>query len=286
MPRIALVRSSKSAPIELAAKAIVESLQRQQPRFEVMSYLLPQNEQVAEMLAQLRQARPDLVLTLGTRATAVVIENRWDDVPLVFSMVLQPSQTGLLRSDVTGITLDVPFDEQFRFLRRLLPNAKRVGVLYDPDETGVVVDQARRSAERQGLRFDTERVSGPREVLRAVERLARRVDVIWTVADSSVFTPLTTGPIQLAALQRRVPVIGFSASHARTGALAAFTLDYTDIGRQTADLVRRAVRHDRPGAIPIAPARKIGVIINARTARRLELRLDATVTRQATEVVR
>ncbi|MGH7895709.1 MAG: ABC transporter substrate-binding protein, partial [Candidatus Binatia bacterium] len=203
IPRIALVRSSNAAPIEEATRAIVEALQRQQPRFEVMSYLLPQGEQTAETFAQIRQARPDLVLTLGSRATAAALANGTNDVPIVFSMVLHPGQAGFLRADLTGISLDVGPDEQFRLLRRLLPKARTVGVLYDPDETGLVVAEARRSAERMGFRFDTEEVAGPPEALRVVDRLARRVDVLWAVADSNVFTPLTTGAIQLAALQRR-----------------------------------------------------------------------------------
>lgn len=286
MPRVALVRSSKAVPIEEAAKAITEGLQRQHPRVEVMSYLLGQGEQTAETFAQIRQARPDLVLTLGSRATAAGLANRLDDVPLVFSMVLHPQQAGFLRPDVTGITLEIAPDEQFRLLRRLLPRARVVGVLYDPTQTGIVVDQARRSAERLGFRFETEAVTGPPEALRAVDRLARRVDVLWAVADSSVFTPFTTGPIQLAALQRRIPVMGLSASHARTGALAAFTLDYADVGRQTMELVRRVIARGDSGGIPIARPRKVGVIVNARTARRLGIPLDPGVTKQANEVVR
>jgi putative ABC transport system substrate-binding protein len=286
-PRIALVRSSNSPPMEEATRAIVESLQRQQPRYEVMTYLLPQGEKSVETFAQIRQARPDLVLTLGSRATAAALAYRTDDVPVVFSMVLHPGQAGFLHSGLTGISLDVGPDEQFRLLRRLLPKARVVGVLYDPEQTGMVVAEARRSAERMGFRFETEAVSGPPEALRVVDRLARRVDVLWAVADSNVFTPLTTGPIQLAALQRRVPVFGLSPSHARTGALAAFTFDYADVGRQTAQLVRRVIAaRAKPGSIPVTGPRKVGVIVNARTARRLGIPLDPTVTREATEVVR
>lgn len=285
-PRVALVRSSKAAPIEAAAKAIVESLQRQHPRVEVRSDLLPQDEQIDALFAQIRQARPDLVLTLGTRATAAALANRSDGVPLVFSMVLHPRQAGFLRPGVTGITLEVAPEEQFRLLRRLLPRARTVGVLYDPAETGLVVEQARRSAERLGFLLETAAVTGPPEALRAIDRLAARVDVLWAVPDGSVFTPLTTGPIQLAALQRRVPMLGLSASHARTGALAAFALDYADLGRQTTDLVRRVIAQGTAQGIPVARPRKVDVIVNARTARRLGIALDPALTKQAIEVVR
>jgi ABC-type uncharacterized transport system substrate-binding protein len=285
-PRVALVRSSKAAPIDEVARAIVDNFERRQPRLDVTSYLLPQDGQAADLFAQIRRARPDLVLTLGTRATAAALANRPEGVPLVFSMVLHPQQAGFLRPDVTGITLEVAPEEQFRLLRRLLPRAHTVGVLYDPTQTGLVVEQARRSAERLGFRLETKTVAGPPEALRAIDRLAARVDVLWAVPDGSVFTPLTTGPIQLAALQRRVPVLGLSASHARTGALAAFALDYADLGRQTTELVRRVITRGNTRGIPVARPRKVDVIVNARTARRLGITLDPALTRQAIEVVR
>ena len=286
VPRVALIRSSNAAPIAEAAKAITETLQRQQPRVEVVSYLLPPTERTADLFAQIRQLRPDLVLTLGTRATAAALADRIDGVPLVFSMVLHPQQEGFLRPDVTGITLEVAPEQQFRLLRRLLPRARTVGVLYDPAQTGLVVAQARRSAERFGFRLEAVAVKGPPEALRAIDRLAKRVDVLWAVPDGSVFTPLTTGPIQLAALQRRVPMLGLSASHARTGALAAFALNYGDLGRQTTALVRRVIAHGNARGIPVARPRKVDVIVNARTARRCGIALDPALTRQAVEVVR
>lgn len=286
LPRVALVRSSKAAPIEEAARAITEGLQRQPPRVEVLSYLLPQDNGTEELFAQIRQAQPDLVLTLGTRATNAAMAHRLDGVPLVFSMVLHPQQAGIEGPGVTGITLEVAPDQQFQLLRRLLPRARTVGVLYDPQRTGVVVEQARQAASRFGFRLETEKVAGPPEALRAVDRLARRVDVLWALPDSSVFTPLTTGPIQLQALQRRIPVLGLSTSHARTGALAALTPDYTDVGRQTTELVRRVIAGGGARAIPVARPRKVGVVLNARTARRLGIALDPGVTKQAIEVVR
>jgi putative ABC transport system substrate-binding protein len=286
-PRVALVRSSRAAPIEQVARTIVDSLEQGRPHVEVASHLLPQDSgQCADLFARIRRTRPDLVLTLGTRATAAALANRPDDVPLVFSMVLYPQQAGFLRRDVTGITLEVAPEEQLRLLRRLLPRAHTVGVLYDPAETGLVVEQAQRSAERLGFRLETAKVAGPPEALRAIDHLAARVDALWAIPDGSVFTPLTTGPIQLAALQRRVPVLGLSASHARTGALAAFVLDYADLGRQTTDLVRRVLTRGNIRGIPVARPRKVDIIVNARTARRLGIALDPALTTQAIEVVR
>src|SRR4029453_1099951 len=140
--------NNNTAPHEEAAKTIVENLQRQQPRIEVLSYLLPPAEHTAEMFAQIEQAQPDLVLTLGTRATAAALSHRLDGVPLVFSMVLYPQHAGVLGSDVPGITLEVDPAGQFRLLRRLLPRARTVGVMYDPDQTGPMVEQAPRAAAR------------------------------------------------------------------------------------------------------------------------------------------
>jgi putative ABC transport system substrate-binding protein len=284
-PRVALIRSSAAEPIDLAARAIATELRREWPAAEVTSYELRDASDGERVLAQIHKASPDILIPLGSRAAVAAVRKR-HDVPVVFSMVLYPEQEGLVGPGVTGASIDVPFDEQFQFVHRLLPKARVLGIVYNADETGVVVAAARRSAGRLGLRLETERVDGPENALRAVDRLTRRVDVIVAVADSNVFTPLTTGAIHLAALRRRVPLIGLSASQVRTGALAALTVDYADVGRQTATLATRVLRGERPDDIRPLSARKLGVVVNARTARRLGLRIDPMMQRRAAEVVR
>ncbi|HYR96725.1 MAG TPA: ABC transporter substrate-binding protein, partial [Candidatus Binatus sp.] len=272
-----------------ARAAIVETLQRSAPQPEILTFDLegdPAN--AAAVLAHVHRADPILVVTIGSLATGAVIADSWT-VPVVFSMVLYPAQSGFASSGgrrVTGASLDLPLDLQFGLLHRLLPRARRLGVLYNAAETGPIVEEARAAASRHGFVLEAAQVDGPPAAVGALSELLERVDAVWTVADSHVFTPQTTSGLILAALRRRIPMIGLSTVHVRSGALAAFSCDYADVGAQAGELAVRVLRGESAAAIPPTSPRKVTIALNLRTAQHLGIDVPADIERQAGEVFR
>jgi len=159
-------------------------------------------------------------------------------------------------------------------------------VLYHAEETGLVVDAARRAAPAQGLTVVAHAVEQPANAVSALGELMEQVDVVWTVADSHVFTPQTTSALILAALRRRVPLIGLSTAHVRSGALATLYCDYGDVGRQTGEVVQRLLDGARPEEVPVVGPRKVSLGLNLRTAQHLGLDVPAPLVAEAREVVR
>jgi putative ABC transport system substrate-binding protein len=92
-------------------------------------------EKGREITRQIASKKPDLVLTLGTRATRIAVQDI-KDVPVVFSMVLEPVASGLIESmacsgnNLTGASLDIPIKVQFETLKVVVPGLKKIGVLY------------------------------------------------------------------------------------------------------------------------------------------------------------
>jgi len=287
--RVALVLSSRLGPFTQAAGAIEEELKQSRLQPEVVTYDLDGSQDNAPaVIERIRAAHPALILPVGTLATEVVLSANLP-IPVVFSMVLYPAQSGFLNRpgrEVTGSSLDIPLETQFRALRRLVPAAKRVGVLYSPKETGALIDTARQVAARVDLELDAREVERPERAPSLFDMLLRDVDAVWTVADSHVFTAETTAALILAALRARVPFFGLSTAQVRSGALAALSNDYTDNGKQAAELALRVLGGERAGAIPATPARNATLNLNLRTAQHLGLSVDPEVEREATVVIR
>jgi putative ABC transport system substrate-binding protein len=287
-PTVAIVTSSRIPPFEQAARSIAESVRRSPLQPEILTFDLDgAGDNVPAVLRQLRGAEPALIVTVGSLATGAVLAETWK-APILFSMVLYPAQSGFITGtrNVTGASLDLPLAQQFRALRRLLPEARRVGVLYHPDETGGIVAAARTEASREGFALEAAEVQGPEAALRALVGLLERVDVVWTVADSHVFTPQNTSALILAALRARVPVFGLSTAHVRTGAIAALYCDYADVGRQTGELALRVLGGERAGAMPPTTPRKVLLALNLRAARHLGVPIPPELERDAGEVIR
>jgi putative ABC transport system substrate-binding protein len=287
-PTIVILTSSRIPPFEQAARSIAESVRRSPLQPEILTFDLDgAGENTAEILGRVRGAEPALIVTVGSLATGAVLAQTWK-APIVFSMVLYPAQSGFTTGtrNMTGASLDLPLSQQFRALRRLLPEARRVGVLYHPEETGEIVEAARAEARRAGFGLEAVEVAGPQAALAALIGLLERVDVVWTVADSHVFTPQNTSALILAALRARVPVFGLSTAQVRTGAVAALYCDYGDVGRQTGELALRVLAGERAGGIPPTMPRKVLLALNLRAARHLGVPIPPELERDAGEVIR
>ncbi len=187
---------------------------------------------------------------------------------------------------MTGVSLDVPLDVQFAYLRRLLPTAHRIGVLYNPSETGSIVSEASAVATAHGFTLVPESVSEPAQAKAALAQLLEKSDAIWSVADSHVFTPQTTAALILEAIRRRVPLFGLSTAQVRSGATAALYCDYVDVGKQTAESALRILRGEPPDTIAVSPPRRAALAVNLRTAEHLGLHVPDDLEAEASEVIR
>lgn len=288
-PSVAIVQSSSIGPFVQATAAIVEALRADPLQPEVHTFDLESDAASGmRVLAEVHRAGPQLLITVGSLATSLATKDP-SPLPVVFSMVLYPRQSGFLDGNhhaVTGASLDVPPDLEFRYLRRLVPSARRVGVLYHPEETGSVIAEAGRAAASHGFELIAEPVSKPSLAVTTLGKLMEEVDVVWSVADSHVFNPQNTLPLILAALRRRMPLFGLSGAHARAGAVAALSCDYADVGTQTAEIALRALRGQDLRGIPVSAPRKLALALNLRTAQYVGLDVSPDLESEAREVVR
>ncbi len=287
-PIVAIIRTDTPPPFDTATKAMVAALHASPRPPEILTFDLDGDAASdAAVFARVQHAKPDVMVTMGSRATAAALANSKSE-PIVFSMVLYPQQSGFVagRTRVTGASLDIAPDVQFGLLRRLLPDARRVGVLFHPAETGAVVDAARTAATARGLTLVAKPITDRDDVVDALEALMPDVDVVWSVADGYVFTPQTTSALVLASLRRGVPLMGLSTAHVRAGALAALYCDYAEVGEQTAGLVMRVLEGAPPSSLAVTAPRRLGLALNLRTAARLRLTVPADVEAEAQERVR
>ncbi|MGE5849412.1 MAG: ABC transporter substrate binding protein, partial [Candidatus Methylomirabilota bacterium] len=174
---ILAVTSHPAEPYQMAFARLKETLRR--TGFAGNLEELPLREDGTggdRLLRAIRARRPALLVTLGSQATAAVTD-RIKDVPVVFCMVLNPVASGFVPEleqpggNVTGASLDVPVARQFEAIRSVVPAARKVGVLFNPAETGHVVKEAEGAAREVGLTLVERAVRTPGEVPQALEAL-------------------------------------------------------------------------------------------------------------------
>jgi putative tryptophan/tyrosine transport system substrate-binding protein len=230
----------------------------------------------AGLLAQIKSAVPDIILAVGTEASIFSRENI-KDTPVVFSMVLNPVESGIALSlkkpdtNLTGVSLDIAITDQFELMKKIKPSLKKVGMLYGAESKNWLKDKASEAAGKTGLELLAVPVRLESEVLGDVEKVCSESDFLWAAADPMVYNAQSAQHILLITLRQRAPFMAFSANYVEAGALLALECDYRDIGAQAGQIAIKIMGGVSPQSIPVEPPRKTRLFINNRTAETIGL---------------
>ena len=178
------------------------------------------------------------------------------------------------RRSVSAIYLDQPLDRQARLIRLAFPEARRVGVLLSAEQMGLAdeLEEALRP-QRLGLMHAT--VAEGERLIAPLEQVLSETDVLLAFPDSLVFNRNTAQSLFLTSYRYRDPVVGYSRSMTRAGALVSLYSTPSQIGRQAAEWTGNAL-NGTTVRLP-APAHPVyfEVSINDQVARSLGFSLPS-----------
>jgi putative ABC transport system substrate-binding protein len=226
---------------------------------------------------------PDVIVALGSIALQAPRANGVS-APVVAALVMSEREIEAV-PDATGVVLEFPVQTELEWVRRFVPERDNVAVIFNADENRERVDAAAAAAGKIGLRLHASAVVTPRDLPAELEDVGRHADVIWGIPDQIAMTPQTAKPILLFSFRNRIPVVGLSTSWVKAGALYALDRDYTDVGAQAAELVRKVLDGASAKSIAPLPPRKAVYAINLKTARHMKLDLPDELVKGAAEVI-
>lgn len=274
---IAVIRSHDLEPYNQAFAGFSESCSS-----HIDQYTLGGNKASQQRMAQeIGETKPRLVLAIGLMA-AKLAKEYLKDIPTLYIMVSNPKKYGLIGNNIAGITLNIPVDVQFKAYKALVPGLKTIGVIYDADNSAELIREASAVAKTLGVQLVAVSVSSQKEVPEALRSMLGKVDAVWMVPDETVVTTDSFKYFLVTTLENGVPFFAASDIFVETGALAALTPDYADVGRQGCQLAMGFT----DGQITFAetgarPPRKINLSLNLKTARKIGLAIPKPVIESA-----
>lgn len=248
------------------------------------------SDQNLSIIDSIRAINPKLILTIGSSATKLAQEN-FEDIPIVFSSVKYPVLSGFVKTvtnpgkNITGASIDIPLNIQFDKFKQIVPNLKKIGVLYTQN-TESLIPQAKIIAKQQNLELIALKVSHEKELPSKLDSLAAQVQGIWSVADINLYKEKTTRYILINTLRKRMPFMGFSKYVVESGALFALDFDYKAVGRQAGGIVNKILAGRSPGTIKVTSADVIWFHYNEKTAERINITIPDELVAVAKEVYR
>lgn len=228
----------------------------------------------------LRASPPDLVLAVGLKA-ALAAKLEIVDTPVVFCLVLNPAAHGLPAANMTGIAVRPPAEAQLSALRTVLPNRSRIGVLYDPAQSGAFIREAYRIAKGMGLTLVEVTVQSYGEIPSAVRTLLPNIDALWLIQDQTVVSESAIPYFLESALDAKIPLFTFSSTLVQQGAIGALVVDASTIGQQAARMALARLKEPGIGGGSIQAPDHPQLVLNLRTAEYLGLAPTPEILRSA-----
>ena len=215
----------------------------------------------------------DVVLAIAT-PSAQSLANTTQTTPVIFSAVTDPVSAKLVVSrehpggNVTG-TSDQSSDAistQINLIKKVLPKAKTIGILYTQSEPNSVVqkDEAKRLLEEKGFTVVEKTILDSNNVKAAAESLMAEVDMVFVPTDNIISSTMET--VKQVSIKHKVPVFGGSTEMIAVGGLYNYGTNYEELGRQTARMLIRVLKGEKPENIAVELPEKLELHTNQEMA--------------------
>jgi ABC-type uncharacterized transport system substrate-binding protein len=225
-----------------------------------------------------------ILVAMGPLAAEAAHETA-PELPLVFAMVQDPAKAGLVgAANTAGVAFAIPVKNQLAAFRMVNPRGRRVGVIYNAENVGRLVQEAQKAALIVRLVVVEKPVATERDVPQALRSLlqgADAVDALWFPPDPLLMGAESRRFLLSETLKAGKPVYSSMASLVAEGALASNAPDFPSIGEQVGELVNRIAAGEKRFDMLVPKAE---LLINKRIADKLKVEVPAEALKAASRV--
>jgi putative tryptophan/tyrosine transport system substrate-binding protein len=236
----------------------------------------------------------DILVVSGTIG-AVAAKSVSPDIPVVFISVGAPVDIGLVKSlakpggNMTGTTFEAAeetYAKRLQLLAEIVPGLKRVAVLgsgEDPNFAFAMVS-LQQSAPALGVSISRMELKSVDD-LRGAFEVMEQTDMQALLVVSGSLTYESVRETARLALTYRLPSCHGFWEAVAAGGLISLGPDLLSLGRQSARLVDKVIKGERPQDIPVEQPDRYVMHLNLATAKVLGLTVPPTLLARADEVV-
>jgi len=231
---------------------------------------------IKEIKESIKLKPPKMVLTIGGPATKLAQE-ALTEIPILFSMVVNPQKKGFSGNNISGITSDVPIKLQLEKLKAIVPGVKSIGVIYNPKNTDNIIQEVEQAASNMGFELVLYKVSSEKKVPLAIRNIIKEVNALLIITDRTVVNKNSFKYIVTTTLENKIPTMVYTDYLVKAGLLVSLTPDYFSIGEQAGNVVCNLQKSESNKQLSVISPQKINLTINLKTAKRLGLNISQNI---------
>ena len=232
---------------------------------------------------------PDAVVAITTpSAQAMVAASK--NIPIVYAAVTDPVAAKLVPSweasntNVTGVSDQLPLEPQIDLMKKLVPDLKNVGYVYNPGEVNstTVLEELKEKLKPRGIGLVAVPAQRSADVLTAARSLNGKVGLIYTSLDNNVVSSYES--MFKAAVEMKTPLLASDSGSVKRGAVAVLGVNYYDMGKKAGGITADILEGKKAGSIPSARMETLDLIVNKKNAAAVGYTLPEELLKTAKEI--
>lgn len=233
----------------------------------------------------------DLIYAIAT-PSAQSARQTTDDIPILFSAVTDPVQTGIVQDwkdvggNITGTSDKAPIKDQLKMYKEIDPNIKTIGIIYSTSETNseIQLKEVKELAPELELDVVEVGVTTVSDMPQALDSLLTKIDALYIITDNLVASSMQLVANKLIEYDK-VSICSFEESSVDEGILITNGLSYYELGKQTAQMAKEILVDGKSVLdIPVGLAEKTITTVNVKTLRTLGLDENLPIIKNAVKV--
>ena len=234
----------------------------------------------------------DLICAIATPTAQSAYNVAMDvGIPVIYTAVTDPVAAELADAEgnpvgeVTGTSDKLPIEAQLQMMRKLLPDAKKLGIMYTTSEANSVsaIAEYKELAPKYGFELTEKGITATADIPLAADDLLSQVDCITNLTDNTVVASLPT--ILEKANEKNIPVFGSEIEQVKIGCLAAEGLDYIALGKQTGVMAAKVLKGEaKASELVFELITEPGFYVNTKAAENLGITVTDDMMEEAVEV--
>lgn len=234
----------------------------------------------------------DLICAIATPTAQSAYNAAMDaGIPVIYTAVTDPVAAELSDAEgnpvgeVTGTSDKLPVEQQLQMIREMLPDAKKIGIMYTTSEANSVsaIKEYKELVGKYGFELVEKGITTTADIPLAADDLLSQVDCITNLTDNTVVASLPT--ILEKANEKNIPVFGSEIEQVKIGCLAAEGINYIALGKQTGQMAAKVLKGEaKASELSFETITEPGFYVNTKVAENLGITVSDELMGSAVEV--
>lgn len=283
---IAITAIVEHPSLQEAKRGIIDSLKKAGYESGKNLKIIEQNAQgnisnAALIAKNFVAMKPGAIVAISTpSAQSVVNAARNSDIPIVISSVTDPISAGIVASlesnekRMTG-AIDFPkIKEEIEFILSIVPNAKKIGLLYNPGEANATKTiELMKVALREYFLIVEAVAQNSNQVSSAVKSLIGKVDVVYIPSDNTIFSSMAK--VVEITRENKLPLFSSDPDSVKQGVLGCVGYTQYAVGVEAGNALVEILKNNK--IIPIKTPDMIEIFMNEESARLLNIEIPVEI---------